>query len=55
MAVQSLLSKDLILITDNKQTCTEWLRNTRWLRVIRDKAHVKKREFIIIAYGIRVN
>ena len=55
VAVQGLPSGDLILTTDDEQTRTEWLRNTGWLRVIGDKARVKKREFIVIAYGIRVN
>jgi hypothetical protein len=49
VAVQGLPSGDLILTTNDEQTCTEWLRNTGWLRVIRDKARVKKREFIVIA------
>jgi hypothetical protein len=49
VAVRGLPSRDLILTTDDERTRTEWLR------VIRDKARVKKREFIVIAHGIRVN
>ena len=55
VAVRGLPSGDLILTTDDEQTRTEWLRNTEWLRVIGDKARIKKREFIVIAHGIRVN
>jgi hypothetical protein len=55
VAVRGPPSGDLILTTDDEQTRTEWLRNTEWLRVIGDKARIKKREFIVIAQGIRVN
>jgi hypothetical protein len=55
VAVRGLPSGDLILTTDDEQTRTEWLRNTEWLRVIGDNARIKKREFIVIAHGIRVN
>jgi hypothetical protein len=55
VAVWGLPSGDLIITAEDEQTCTKWLRNTGWLRVIGDKARIKKREFIVIAYGIRVN
>ena len=54
MAVRGLPSGDLILTTDDEQTRTEWLRSTEWLRVIGDRARVKKREFIAIAHRIRL-
>jgi hypothetical protein len=54
-AVRSLPSGDLILTTDVEATQTEWLQNTEWLQVLRGRARIKKREFIIIAHGIRVN
>jgi len=43
------------MTTEDEQTRTEWLRNTGWLRVTGEKARIKKREFIVIAHGIRVN
>jgi hypothetical protein len=55
VAVRGLPSRDLILTTNNKQTHIEWLRNTEWLKVIKDNVCIKKREFIVIAYRIRVN
>jgi hypothetical protein len=55
VAVRGLPSGDLILTTDDEQTHIEWLRNTEWLRVVGDNVRIKKREFIVIAHGIRVN
>jgi hypothetical protein len=46
---------DLILTTNEEATQTEWLQNTQWLKVLEGRARIKKREFIIIAHGIRVN
>jgi hypothetical protein len=55
VAVRSLPSGDLILTTDEEDARTEWLQKTQWLQVLGGRARIKKREFIIIAHGIRVN
>jgi hypothetical protein len=55
VAVQGLPSGDLVLTTDEEWTHTEWLQNTQWLQVLGGGARIKKREFIVIAHGIRVN
>lgn len=55
MAIRGLPSEDLILTADEEETRTEWLLDTQWLQVIGGRAHVKKREFIVIAHGIRFN
>jgi hypothetical protein len=55
VAIRSLPSNDLVLTTDDTRTRTEWLRDIGWLEVLGEGVHIKRREFIIIAHGIRVS
>jgi hypothetical protein len=45
----------MVLAIDSEQACTNWLANQSWLSAFREGARVKKREFAVVAHGIRVN
>jgi hypothetical protein len=40
---------------DDEQARTSWLTNSKWLEIFGIGARVKRREFAVIAYRIRVN
>jgi hypothetical protein len=40
---------------DEERTRDSWLRDTKWLAVYGQNARVKRREFIVLAHGIKVN
>jgi hypothetical protein len=45
----------MVLAMDSEQARTSWLANQSWLSVFGKGARVKKREFAVVAHGIRVN
>ena len=55
IAVRKLPSGDVVLAMENEQARTSWLTNQSWLSTFGAGARVKKREFAVIAHGIRVN
>jgi len=55
IAVRKLPSSDLVLVMESEQARTSWLTNQSWLSTFGIGARVKKREFAVIAHGIRVN
>jgi hypothetical protein len=55
VAVRKLPSGDMVLAMDSEQARTSWLANQSWLSVFGKGARVKKREFAVVAHGIRVN
>jgi hypothetical protein len=44
-----------MLTIDDELAYTSWLTNSKWLEIFRIGARVKRREFVVIAYRIRVN
>ena len=54
MAARRLPSGDMMLTTDEEGTRTKWLVDQKWLSVFGEGARVKRREFVVIAYGIKV-
>ena len=54
MAGRRLPSGDMVLTTDDEATRTKWLANQKWLSVFGEGARVKRREFVVIAHGIKV-
>jgi hypothetical protein len=54
VTVRRLTSGDIVLTTDDEQARTTWLADHKWLTVFREKARVKRREFIVPAHGIKV-
>ena len=55
VAICKLGSGDMMLTMDDEQARTSWLTNSKWLEIFRIGARVKRREFAIMAHGIRVN
>jgi hypothetical protein len=55
VAARRLPSEDIVLTTDEEQTSTKWMADQKWLRVFGTDARVKRREFIVLAHGIRVS
>jgi len=55
VAICKLQSKDTVLTTDKEQTRTKWCVDTQWLAVLREGARIKKKEFAILAYSVKVN
>lgn len=55
VAVRKLQSGDVVLTTDEEQTRTRWCTDTKWLTVLGEEARIKRREFAILAHGVRVN
>ena len=45
----------MVLAMDNEQARTSWLADQSWLSIFGTGARDKKREFAVIAHGIRVN
>jgi hypothetical protein len=45
----------MVLAMDNEQARTSWLADQSWLSTFGTGARVKRREFTVIAHGIRVN
>jgi hypothetical protein len=54
VAARRLPSGDIVLTTDEEQTRTKWIADQEWLRVFGTDARVKRREFIVLAHGIKV-
>jgi hypothetical protein len=55
VAIRKLPSGDMILTMEDEQARTSRLANTAWLEVFGPGARIKKREFAVIAHGIRVS
>jgi hypothetical protein len=55
VAIRQLGSGDMILTIEDEQACTSWLADTKWLETFGARARVKRQEFAVMAYGIRVN
>jgi hypothetical protein len=55
VAVRWLPSGDIVLAMDSEQACMSCFANQSWLSTFGIGARVKKREFAVIAHGIRVN
>ena len=55
VAIHKLGSGDMMLTMDDEQARTSWLINSKWLEIFRIGARVKRREFAVMAHGIRVN
>jgi hypothetical protein len=53
VAVRKLPSGDSLLTMDEERTRDSWLRDTKWLAVYGQNARVKRREFIVLAHGIK--
>ena len=55
VAIRKLGSGDMMLTMDDEQARTSWLTNSKWLEIFGTGARVKRREFAVMAHGIRVN
>ena len=55
VAIRRLPSGDSLLTMDEEKTRDSWLKETKWLAVYGRNARVKRREFIVLAHGIKVN
>ena len=55
VAVRQLGSGDMILTMEDEHARTSWLANTKWLATFGEGARVKRREFAVMAHGIRIN
>ena len=54
VAIRQLPSKDLVITMESEQARNEWIKNTEWLSALGEGARVKRREFAVMAHGIRV-
>jgi hypothetical protein len=54
VAARNLPSGDIVLTTDEEATRTKWLTDQRWTAVLGKEARVKRREFVVLAHGIKV-
>jgi hypothetical protein len=54
VAIRRLQSGDYVITTDDEQARGAWLANTKWLETIGAGARVKRREFAVLAHGVRV-
>jgi hypothetical protein len=54
VAARNLPSGDIVLTTDDEQTRTKWLVDHKWLATFGAGARVKRREFVVLAHGIKV-
>jgi hypothetical protein len=54
VAARNLPSGDIVLTTDEEATRTKWLTDQRWTAVLGKEAQVKRREFVVLAYSIKV-
>jgi hypothetical protein len=55
VAIRKLPSGDMIMTMEDEQARTSWLADTKWLETFGAGARVKRRDFAVIAHGIRVN
>jgi hypothetical protein len=55
VATRRLPSGDLVLTMEDEKARNHWLGNQVWLRTFGEGARVKRREFVVLAHGIRVN
>ena len=55
VAVRKLQTGDMMMTMEDEQARTSWLSNTKWLETFGEGARVKRREFAVMAHGIRVN
>lgn len=55
VALRKLPDGGIVLTTDDEQTCETWLKDTKWLTVLGEGAKVKRREFTVLAHGVRVS
>jgi len=55
VAICKLGSGDMMITMEDEQARTSWLACTKWLAAFREGVRVKRREFAIMAHGIRVN
>jgi hypothetical protein len=45
----------MMMTIEDEQAHISWLSDTKWLETFGEGARVKRREFIVIVYGIWVN
>jgi hypothetical protein len=55
VAIRKLPTGDMVITMEDEPTRTSWLTETSWLETFGEGARVKRREFAVIAHGIRVN
>lgn len=55
IAIRKLQSGDIVITMDDERTRTKWLQQTEWLATFGEGARIKRREFIVLAHGIKVN
>jgi len=55
VAIRKLGSSDIMITIEDERARTSWLANTKWLATFKEGARIKRREFAIMAYRIRVN
>jgi hypothetical protein len=55
VAARNLPSGDIVLTTDEEATRTKWLTDRKWTAVLGEEARVKRREFVVLAHGVKVS
>ena len=55
VAIRQLPSSDMILTMEDEQARTNWLTNDKWLETFGTGARIKRREFAVLAHGIRIS
>ena len=54
VVARRLPSDNMVLTTDKEATCTKWLADQKWVSVFRENTQVKRQEFVVIVYRIKV-
>jgi hypothetical protein len=55
VAIRKLPSRDITFTIEDEQACTSWLTNSNWLETFGAGAKIKKREFAVLVYRIRIS
>jgi hypothetical protein len=55
VAIRQLPGGDMTLTMEDEQARTSWLTNTKWLETFGTGARIKRREFAVLAHGIRIS
>jgi hypothetical protein len=54
VTARHLSSDDIVFTTDKETTCTKWTADQKWVSVFGEGTQVKRQEFVVIVYRIKV-
>jgi hypothetical protein len=55
VAIRRLPTGDMTLTMEDEQARTNWLKDTKWLETFGAGARIKRRQFAVLAHGIRIS